>query len=180
MVNSIIKITGLTIFLFLVSSCFKKKIEPETLKGKWEFTDYEFVQQSDGFDYDSINKRETISEKGYIEFTNSNLDQFKYVNGTFKLPMIFEDPLSVYYNNGKPSLFESDFYMETGGVYNSSHNLRDMYSGVVKNSSGGVLYESVTLKLKSKNKLIIMIGQNDINNTTANSLKQIIIELKKL
>lgn len=174
-----VKITSLTFLLFLVSSCFKKKIESETLKGKWEFSEYEFVQQSEGFNYDSINNRETISGEGYIEFTNDNLDQFKYVNGNLKLPRVFDDPLSVYYNNGKPVLFESDFYIETGVSYESL-NLRNSYSGTVKNSIGGVLYEGITLKQPSKKKLIILIGYRDISNPNAHVEKQIIIELKKV
>ncbi len=179
MVNSIIKITSLTILLFLVSSCFKKKIEPETLKGKWEFSEYEFVQNSEGFNFDSINSRETISGEGYIEFTNNNLDQFKYVNGNLKLPKVFDDPLSVYFNNGKPVLFETDFYIEKGVSY-EPHNLRNSYSGTVKNSIGGVLYEGITLKQLSKKKLMILIGYLDISNPNAHVEKQIIIELKKV
>lgn len=172
----------LLIFLVIiaVSSCIKPKIEPDSLRGKWEFSKFDFVIYSKNVDAsDTINSRETITESGFIQFDNTVVNGEQQLNGTFRMPKNFNDPMSPFYNNGKPILVDSDFTMGTFEVSKSKYNYRNQLTGTVKNSFGNVLYEFMTIKQISKKKITIEIGRIDEVNPSETESKLIYIELKK-
>ena len=157
----------LLLVLILVSSCIKPKLEPDSLKGKWEYSRYEVVTHSKNQGVnDTINSRETIEETGFIEFLNSDLNGLKQLNGTLRFPS----------NSG---LLDSDFTLGEFQVQNTKYNSRNQYTGTVKNSIGNVLYDFMTIKLISKKKMLIQIGRKDEINPNETASKLIYIQLKK-
>lgn len=130
--------------------CKKNQITQAKLAGNWKFSEYTYVEINNepGDSSQSFSKTEKVD--GFLSLDASG-------NGTANWPIMqTTDPLSIYYNDSLPVMFESTVrcLIENGA---EKLNASDFTRADVVYGDLLLLNKTVYMKLLSKNKLNITI-----------------------
>jgi hypothetical protein len=143
------------IVLFIFSTtfllgCNKKQITQAKLAGNWKFSEYTYVEINNEPGDSSQSFSKTEKADGFLNLDASG-------NGTANWPIMhITDPLSIYYNDSLPVMFESPIrcLINTG---EENLNSADFSRSDVQYGDVLQFNKVVFMKLLSKNKLSLTI-----------------------